>query len=168
MIVQLIWKRGFEMGHKLSKNVWGFTLLELMIVVAVVGILAAIAYPSYTEYVMKGRRSDAKAGLLNLQLAQEKYRANCVQYATAIDSDASNYSCTAGDYTLTHATASPDSYYDLSIISANSTTYKIRATRKNTGPQANDKCGDYEIDTSLGSPKGVINAASGYDATACW
>lgn len=51
----------------------GFTLLELMIVVAVVGILAAIAYPSYQEYVKKSRRSEARAALLTVAQAQEKF-----------------------------------------------------------------------------------------------
>jgi len=149
-------------------NMLAFTLIELMITVAIVGILAAIAYPSYTEYVMKGRRSDAKAGLLSLQLAQEKYRANCLQYATTIDADTADYSCAAGDYTLTHATDSPDGYYSLSVIAADGTSYQIRATRKDPGLQADDKCGDFEIDTSQASPKGVINEASGYDAAGCW
>ena len=41
----------------------GFTLIEMMIVVAIIGILGAVAYPSYTEYVMRGPRADARAGL---------------------------------------------------------------------------------------------------------
>lgn len=64
------------------KQTSGFTLMELMIVVAIIGILAAIAYPSYTDYVTRSKRSDGKAALLQAQLAQEKYRANNISYGT--------------------------------------------------------------------------------------
>lgn len=60
----------------------GFSLIELVIVVAIVGILATIAYPSYRDYVIKSRRSDAMAMLTQAQLAQEKYRANNTTYGT--------------------------------------------------------------------------------------
>lgn len=51
----------------------GFTLIELMIVVAVIGILAAIAYPAYTDSVLKGRRAQARTALLELMQQQERY-----------------------------------------------------------------------------------------------
>ncbi|RZM02652.1 MAG: type IV pilin protein, partial [Variovorax sp.] len=51
----------------------GFTLIELMIVVAIVGILATIAYPSYRESVLKGRRAEARTALLELMQQQERY-----------------------------------------------------------------------------------------------
>lgn len=51
----------------------GFTLIELMIVVAIVGILAAIAYPAYTDSVLKGRRAQARTALLELMQQQERY-----------------------------------------------------------------------------------------------
>lgn len=51
----------------------GFTLIELMIVVAVVGVLAAIAYPAYTDSILKGRRAQARAALSELLLQQERY-----------------------------------------------------------------------------------------------
>lgn len=51
----------------------GFTLIEMMIVVAVVGLLATIAYPSYQDYVLKGRRAEARTALLELMQQQERY-----------------------------------------------------------------------------------------------
>ena len=54
----------------MKNNSRGFTLLELMVVVAVIAILASIAYPSYQNFVMQSRRSDAIEGLLSAQLRQ--------------------------------------------------------------------------------------------------
>jgi type IV pilus assembly protein PilE len=51
----------------------GFTLIEMMITVAILGILAAVAYPAYTDQIRKGRRGEARAALLNLLTQQERY-----------------------------------------------------------------------------------------------
>lgn len=60
----------------------GFTLVELMIVVAVLGILASIAYPSYVDYVRKGKRADGRAALTTLLQQQERYSTQNTTYAT--------------------------------------------------------------------------------------
>ena len=65
----------------------GFTLIELMIAVAIVGILVRLAYPAYTKSVMKSRRADAKTALLDLAAREERYLATANSYtntATAL------------------------------------------------------------------------------------
>jgi type IV pilus assembly protein PilE len=107
----------------------GFTLIELMIVVAIVGILASIAYPAYTEYVKKAKRADAKAALLNAQLAQEKYRANHTDYGTLAEAGISG--------------TSADGYYTIAVASADGTSYTMTATP--TGSQSGDSCGTFAV-----------------------
>ncbi|MEJ8810213.1 type IV pilin protein [Variovorax ureilyticus] len=65
-----------------SRQAKGFTLVELMIVVAVVAILAAIAYPSYTSYVRKGKRATAQAALMDLAGKQQTYLLDRRVYTT--------------------------------------------------------------------------------------
>ncbi len=93
----------------------GFTLMELMIVVTIIGILAAIAVPAYSEYVTQAKRSDGKAALLAAQIAQEKYRASNTTYATTI--------ALAGI-----TSPSPDGYYTIAISGTpDATTYTVTA-----------------------------------------
>jgi len=93
----------------------GFTLIELMIVIVIIGILAALALPAYQDYVMKARRSDGLKELLAVQLAQEKWRANQSTYTTDITGDL-----------LFDDVLSPDEFYSLTI-SVSGATYTISA-----------------------------------------
>jgi type IV pilus assembly protein PilE len=63
----------------------GFSLIEVMVVVAIVGILAAVAYPSYTNYLIKGSRAAAQSHLMDLALAQQQYLNDTRGYASTID-----------------------------------------------------------------------------------
>jgi len=109
----------------------GFTLLELMIVLVVIAILAALAYPSYQDYVRKSRRSEAISTLLNLQLEQEKWRANNTTYNSTLYTNDPDVDLVSGD---------PDTvYYDFKINSADATTYVLEADPKTTGKQNQDK-----------------------------
>lgn len=143
------------------KKLQGFTLIELMIVVAIVGVLAAIALPSYQEYAKQARRADAKSGILALQLAQEKHRANCPTYASGFRSAApANPNDYCPDNQVIHPTTSPDGYYNLSIVYASATTYLITAGP--TGIQVGDDCGTYALDQN------GENYTGSYANATCW
>ena len=139
----------------------GFTLIELMIVVVIIGVLAAIALPSYGDYVKRARRADGKSGILALQLAQEKLRANCAFYAQNIG--ANNVCGLTSALTTVAATAtSPDGYYNLSIVaaSASQTAYILAAAP--TGPQTGDDCGTFSADQD------GENHTGSYANSTCW
>ena len=96
----------------------GFTLIELMIVVAVIGILAAIAYPSYRDYVLRGQIAEGTAGLMSLQADMERHYQNNRTYATI-----------SGGATTPCATAPNAGKFALSCDGTpDATSYTIQAT----------------------------------------
>ena len=111
------------------KRTLGFTLIELMVVVAVIAILAAIAVPSYQAYVRQARRAELKSFLTDIQMRQERWRAERPTFATAAD---------LGVTALLTATPSAQ-YYTITITNVTATDYSLTATA--TGGQASDKSG---------------------------
>lgn len=69
----------------------GFTLIELMVTVAIIGILAAVAYPSYTSFIIKGNRAAAKAQMLDIANRQQQFMLANRAYATKVVLTTSGY-----------------------------------------------------------------------------
>jgi type IV pilus assembly protein PilE len=127
----------------------GFTLIELMVVVVILGILAAIAIPNYTEYVNRGRRAEAKTALLQVAQWQERTRTQTGSYATSFPAGF-GLSSVGTTYTITINTG------------ADAGSYTLTATR--AGSMASDTCGDFTL-THLG----VQSTANGTRTAAeCW
>ena len=120
----------------------GFTLIELMITVAVVAILAAIALPSYQEQVRKSRRSEAISTLGELQLRQERWRANNPSYGTqSLITGSSSFNTN-------------QKYYQFAVDDGvSATSYELTAAPKTGSAQADDRCGTYTFENSAGVMK---------------
>lgn len=152
----------------------GFTLIELMVVVAVVGILAAVAYPSYREFVAKSRRAQAKTVLLSAQQWMERFYTENFRYdknsmGVAV-TDASQF---PSRFTVSPAPGEGAPVYTLSVIVTDGVrdSYSVKATRKPGSLMATDRCGDYSID-HLGR-KNLENYSSEFSTKAaaletCW
>ena len=117
----------------------GFTLIELMITVAIVGILASIAYPSYQDSVRKSRREDAKGVLLGLANAMER-RFTENNFYTGASGTAGTPADTGAPriYTIPTATAI---YYTITISAASASSYTLSAV-----PTGTDTCGTLTLD----------------------
>ena len=135
----------------MSRKLKGFTLVELMVVIAIVAILATIALPSYIDYVRKSRRADGMDALLNLQTMQERWRAGDIDYGTAAEIGA--------------AATSGEGFYNLAVAGNTATGYTLTADP--IGDQANDDedgvaCDPLSITVNAGNPRGLKAPA------ACW
>jgi type IV pilus assembly protein PilE len=128
------------------RNDKGFSLIELMIVIAIVAVLASIAMPAYQDQMDGGRRADGKAALMAFAQAMERSFTEEGTYAKADGDDADETAATSPTIFATQAPISgATKSYNLQIMSADSTNYVLRATPINA--QADD--GALEI-TSTG------------------
>lgn len=131
----------------------GFTLIELMIVVAIIGILAAIAYPAYQDYVLRAKRLDAMSALSDLRLIQEKYRASNVEYGSIASLAAAGF--------VTNPLYSPDDYWSITVESPDQSNYFVVATAK-------DPHTDYVCSPMAADKNGPSTGSGSYKPLSCW
>jgi len=103
-----------------SKKTAGFTLIEIIVTLAIAGIIASLAYPAYTGSVRKSRRTDAITSLVELQMLQEKHRSTNISYAA--DLSPFGYTLVSSEY------HTPSKHYKLVLSSVSGTGFTITAT----------------------------------------
>ncbi len=146
----------------------GFTLIEMMIAVAIVALLAALAYPSYKEQIARTRRGDARAVLLeDAQWLERQFTLSNAYNLKANGTTAIN------DNELPIKEAPKDGsakYYDIKVFFPDTAnpgrSFRLDAVRKLTGPMSDDKCGTLTLSNT--GAKGVTSNAPGTDAAYCW
>jgi len=99
----------------------GFTLVDMAVVTAIVGVLASVAMPSYQAQIAKSQRTDAIAALTRIQVEQEQFRAHHGSYALALTS-----------LKGASGTLSPGGHYDIALISAHPGGFIARASPRDT------------------------------------
>ena len=134
----------------------GFSLIELMIAVAIIGILAAIAYPSYQDSIRRSARADAQADLMELAQTSERFFTTNNRYdqtragvAYVLPFAQSPRSATGVRYNIAFVSAAPGLAYVLQAVPI--------------GPQVDDKCGTLTI-----NQLGVTTPVLGTDGRNCW
>jgi type IV pilus assembly protein PilE len=139
----------------------GFSLIELMIVVAIVAILATLANASYSNYVLRTNRTEGRMALLAIQAAQERFFLQNNQYAQDMATVVAPVNAGGlGVGSISAAGLTPSGNYTISFAATAANTYRIQAVA--TGPQTHDTaaCLTFTVDDQ--------GARTPDDSTGCW
>ena len=118
---------------RFSLSAKGFTVIELLIAVVVLGIITALAFPSFQSSIRKSRRAEAFTAISAVQLKQERFRANAIAYSNELTAAAD-----AVPPGLALPATTPSGYYAISVSGASQTGYTVLATAASDKSQAND------------------------------
>ena len=138
----------------MKKRARGFTLLELMIVVAVIAILAGLAITAYSKQVRKSRRAEAVQYISDLALREEKWRSTHTTYGSCTDLFGST--CT-----VFNASNQAPVWYSVDITNVSGTRFTISAAPRSGKDQTKDTCGTLSLDSNAGT---VTKSPT----TGCW
>ena len=144
----------------------GFTLIEIMVVVAIVLTLSAIAMPSYTEHVKRSKSAEAKAQLLETAQFMQRFYSQNDSYAQTRAGVAVAIPDALARVPRTTATGSENYTISLGAPAATVATFVIRAVPRTGGSMASDKCGSFTLNQA--GQRGVIGNAAGSTADSCW
>ena len=129
----------------------GFTLIELMITVAIIGILASVAYPSYREYVNKSRRVQAKTTLVAAQQWMERFYTENFRYDKTSANppvDVTDASQFPSRFSVSPPPGEGSAMYTITVTVTDGVrdVFTVNAVRKAGSAMENDRCGDLSID----------------------
>jgi len=140
----------------MKKTMRGFSLIELMIVVAIIALLARIALPSYQEYVRRSARAEARAAIMNMAQLQERNFSDRGTYATVDSSSVAPWAATSYYSGSTYGSRK----YDITVA-ATTNTYTITASLVNGA--SDPTCGDLTL-----THTGVKGENGTGDVATCW
>lgn len=156
-------RRGPSHRHRHRHRDRGVTLIELVVVAAVIAILATVAIPSYRNHLLRAHRTEARAALLALATAQEKFHLVCLRYAAELDPE-QEPDCDAAR--LAFATHSERGLYSVRITSADASSWTAESLPMGPPQDADRACQGFSLEST--GRKRAWDATGRDTALECW